>query len=260
MTANQIAYAKHREESRHNLVSERHEHQDVKSRRLTAEAAGRNALANSMNAETNARNATTNWWAAQEQGRHNLETERISQYSADATRAFQLQQGEALLRQAAVSERQASVSEANSQSMAKQAEAAVRQAAIAAQNATTRENELAASIRANQRQVALGYAQLSENRRHNQAYESEISRSNRVSEINTRTSIENQRLYNEAMARSAARNATTNRINASTNRRQAAVSERNATVNERNVELGKLKAANQYVSDLARTFVIGGLR
>lgn len=247
MTANQIALAKVREEGRHNRVSERHEHIDVRSRQRTA-------LANSLNAETNARNATTNWWAAQESARHNLATERVSEYSAKALRDYQLSQSEALLRQAAVGERQASVAERNAFSTERQAavserqvgvaekdlankyrssvanelnaQSSSRQAAVAEMLVGVRNREIAANLMMNQRQVALGYEQLAEQARHSKASE-------RITDThNLRTRAETKR-HNEAMefvdttemyhsaeraraatsqADSAARNATSNRI------------------------------------------------
>lgn len=256
MTANQINLAKLREERRHNRVSERHEHQDVLSRSITAQAADRNA--------------TTNWWSAQEQGRHNLETERVSSFSANALADYQNVQGQALLRQASVaernadtnyrnattSERLATVSEKDLANKYRSSVAAESQAATASRNAATRESELAASILMNNKQVALGYSQLAEARRHSQATEAETKRANLISEGISRQRNSIQSAYNKDMAEIGRRNAGSSRIQALASGKQADVASRNATTNERHLNLDKLKVANDTVSSLARSFVL----
>lgn len=263
MTANQINLAKVREEARHNRVSERHEHEDVASRRLSANASY-------LTAQAQDRNATTNWWAAKEQGRHNLETERVSAYSADALASFQLKQGEALLRQAAVAEReadtrvrealvkerQASVAERDLANRYRSSVAQQTQAEVAKQNTQIRRDELAASILANQRQVALGYSQLAESKRHAQAVESETMRANMATEGINATRNEIQSRYNRQMYSLGYMNATSQRTTAEAAKQQSTAAAKNATTNERSLNLNKLKVANESALALARSFVL----
>lgn len=215
MTANQIAYSKHLEEARHNRVSERHEHYDTRSRRMQAEAAGSQAQTAAYRADTERQQLGVNWWLAQEQQRaamakesetyrHNYQQEQIDMYkSMTAASAAQ-----------------------------DQARAALQQAAVARTNATTRQNELAESIRhssvlegqsqsqlieqvrRNKASEAINYAQIGESRRASRAQEaltsqriSEETRHNLESEKvatskamtdSKRVGIDQQRAYNEA--------------------------------------------------------------
>lgn len=261
MTANQIAYYKAREDARHNRVSEVHEHQDVHSRKVTAQAAERTSLANSMNAETNARNATTNWWAAQEQGRHNLETERVSQFSASALADYQLKQGEALLRQAAVSERQAdtaarqalvaernaTVNERNLANLYRNSVANETQAQVSRLNAATRQQELAASISMNAKQVALGYSQLAETRRHANVTEAQNAQNIRLTTAETKRHNQAQEAINRYSNQSG-------RMQAEASASQATSASRNATSNRISAVGNVIGATGNVVSGVARTF------
>lgn len=86
MTSNQIAYAKQREDARHNLQTE--------------EVDRRNATVNERNAAVNERNAETNFLNYTEGARHNRETERIGYINAYASQSM-----------AAAAHRQASAAE-----------------------------------------------------------------------------------------------------------------------------------------------------
>lgn len=116
--------------------------------------------------------ARTQAATADEARRHNLETERVADYSARSTAQFQREQGEASLRQAGAAEL----------------------------NAQTRRSELAESIRSNMAREALESdrnvethrhnaameyvegSKISEQSRHNRAVESETNRANEASE------------------------------------------------------------------------------
>lgn len=118
MTAQQIAYAKHREERRHNIATER-------LGRKQAAIAKQQADASTSQAST----------AAARQGedsRHNYEQELINWFATRNLASLQQAQGQALLRQAGAAERQAGASES--------------QARTAALNAQTRVSELGETI------------------------------------------------------------------------------------------------------------------
>lgn len=169
MTANQINYAKLQEERRKNLESERLTGQANEASQLQAKSAWSQAqtaiLKQQEEARHNQEGERINWWTnratLEESQRHNLESERQNLLSTNYLRDFQLKQGEALLRQAAASEsqawaarEQASASSRQAASREKELEVTRYNSLINAQNATTRENELAASIAAVNKQVA----------------------------------------------------------------------------------------------------------
>lgn len=209
MTANQIAYAKHLEERRHNRVSERHEHRDVESRSLTAAANWWQASTASKRAVEEGRHNRAeeerNWWLnraataetqrhneaqeylqgiqAAETRRHNESQEGVAWFSANALRNYQLNQSEALLRQAAVAERNADSQTRIAASNEQQARAALLNAMTNQRNADTRLSELAASIGMNSARVAADYASIAESQRASMARQDEINRSNRINEM-----------------------------------------------------------------------------
>lgn len=216
MTANQIAYAKHVEERRHNRVSETHEHlQAETSAKRQAEDARHNRATEAHNwwatsqtlGETQRHNQESeaiSWWTNRatldESQRHNLATEGTARYSAEQTALFQRGQLQAQQRQAAVAERNASVNELNAQ---------------------TRSNELAASIAAVRSQVGLGYAQLKEQAIHNRNVESEAQTNNWLRRVeDQRHNIATENVAQQE-ADVAARNATANERNAASTASQA---------------------------------------
>lgn len=269
MTANQIEYAKHLETGRHNRVSERHEHQDVQSRRMTAEA--------------NQRNATTNWFAAQEQQRHNYNTEsatfaanaELVRHNMESEKVAGLQASETArhnkatertalygaINQATYWNRTASaklqeigVAQRNADTNRMQAESAKMQAHAAATNAATRQSELAESIRRNSldynarmANVNLGYGQLSE-----------LNRSNVVREMETaRHNVEAEKVAT-SQAMSSARQADAAKQNAETGRTKANIDRYNATSNRINAYANVGRAAGSVISGVARSLT--GLR
>lgn len=225
MTANQIAYAKHLEERRHNRVSERHEHQDVLTRRQVADTGWYSAR---EAARHNVEQEKINWWDKRtghaETQRHNLEDERTKLFSANALRDYQINQSEALLRQAATSERQAQVAEENARTNAR--------------NATTRESELAASIQAVNKNVGLGYSQLSEAIRHSKRQEYLDAGKTMF------TTAETVR-HNMATEDISQRNADINQQQVDVAKRNAAVNERNASSREQEVKTGIYNSKSQ---------------
>lgn len=264
MTANQIEYAKHLETGRHNRVSERHEHQDVQSRRMTAEA--------------NQRNATTNWFAAQEQQRHNYNTEsatfaanaEVERHNRESERLTGSQLSESVRHNratertalyGAVSQsnywnrsigaklKEISVAERNADTNRMQAESSRVQARAAARNAATRQSELAESIRRNSldysakmAQVNLGYGQLAETTRSNQARETE----------NLRHNVESEKVAT-SQAMSSARQADAAKQNAETGRTKANIDRYNATSNRINAYANVGRAAGSVISGVARS-------
>lgn len=228
MTANQIAYAKHLEESRHNRVSEVHEHQDVQTRKFVANTGWYSAK---EQARHNMEQERVNWWDTKtrnaENERHNREDERTKLFSANALRDFQINQSEALLRQAATSERQAQVAEENARTNAR--------------NAATRENELAASIRAVNKNVGLGYSQLQETSRHAKAQEY-IDTGKAL--FGTAETIR----HNMASESVAQRNSDINQQQVDVAKRNASVNERNAASREEEVQTGKYNAKSQRIT------------
>lgn len=87
MTSNQIAYNQHLETQRHNRVSEIHEHQDVRSRRMSAQASVSQAETARMRqieeARANAAKEQINWFDSYENQRHNIASERQQKYQTD---------------------------------------------------------------------------------------------------------------------------------------------------------------------------------
>lgn len=176
MTANQIAYAKHKEDVRHNVETERqnlihlrHEHTTSRASKTQAEAAISQAetAAGKLaeDSRKNRANEQINWWynsaMANEVKRHNLETETTNRFQADSLREYQLKQGEALLRNAAVAERNATVNERELENSSTRARASLTSANAAWVNAqTSRANvqELIRSNKANEAMRAADYA------------------------------------------------------------------------------------------------------
>lgn len=204
MTANQIAYSKVREDTRHNVVSERQKDRDLAIGERTAAAnelqAATAARRQSEDARHNLESERQNWFnitaTTQENRRHNQEQERINWFSAQSEDTGRQRQAAVSERQATVAERQATVAErgasvnernaatneANAVSNRIQAEASRTSASAALRtseanlmNAQTNQNSLAESMRHNL--IAEG-----ETKRHNTALESEQMRSNRMGE------------------------------------------------------------------------------
>lgn len=294
MTSNQIAYAKHREEARHNRVQERHEHRQTDALASQAETARMRAVEEGRH---NLEQERTNWWSAQEQGRHNLRTEDINFMTGSSQVRYQGAMGVAALRNAASSERQAAVSERN-------AYVNERNAAVNERLASVSENTLAETIRHNgvfeaetsrhnvmqeqlessrlaeirrsnlsnegiaRSQVALGYGNLAELQRSNKAREAQTSLRD---QYNYQIASESNRIAARNTAIQAERNAEQVRANR-VQEKQRNTEMRNANrhywamdeVAKYNAESQRFKAAAsgvRDVSDVAKTFVgfIGGL-
>lgn len=261
MTANQINYAKLKEESRHNRVSERHEHQDVATRRYQASTAAFNAQETQRHNQEQER---VNWWSARETQRHNQEQESANWFNIRTTTAeterhnrqtediqsrdvesqsqFRRDTAWAQLMQATQAGRANEIAAQNAQTQKIRAESDRMNAETNRMNATTRQSELSASISAVRQNVGLGYSQLQESTRHNLANELETRVHNRNTEHEittnnwlTRSEDQRHNLASESVAQqnadTNAMNARTNRTNAATNRKQADIASRNATSN-----------------------------
>lgn len=280
MTANQINYAKHKEEVRHNLISERHEHQDVQTRRQQARTAQFTAQENQRH---NQEQEAINWWSNRETQRHNQEqeatnwfnvrtvtgeterhnrqTELLQQQNQESEMAYRRDSAWAQMIQASATGRANEIAAKQAQIQENRAESERMNAETNRMNATTRQNELAASISAVRQNVGLGYAQISETTRHNQAQEAETSTHNRNVEHETQTNnwllrVEDQR-HNLATESVAQQNATSAASQAASAKKQADAASRNATSN-RIVAVAKGFDTALNVARSAGQAVIGG--
>lgn len=285
MTANQINYAKLKEEVRHNRVSERHEHQDVRTRRLGAQTAAYSATESARhNRETeqinwwNAREATrhnqevesTNWFNAQESRRHNQEVEQTNWFNVrtttaesqrhnaameqlegkklDIERDYRTAQSSALLRQATQAARANEIRSYEAETSRYNAETNRR-------NAETRENELAASISAVRQNVGVDYARIAESRRHNEASELETQVHNRNTEHQTSMAntfnLMEQTRHNIASEDIWSRNADIAQQNADTNRMNASTNQ----YNSKSQRISAMSNAWSSAINVARTLI-----
>lgn len=207
MTANQISYARQREEARHNRVSERHEHRDVESRRISALAAdSQAATASARLAEDTRHNQEgerINWFAtqeeAQERRRHNMTTEGTELFKAQTDResklgqllvsqrqvATQERQATSREREVGVQERQLELNRRDTQSRATQAYASLLGAQASGLNAQASMQQASAALKqaeTAQMREFTNQSALSESIRHSKAVEMETARANRTKE------------------------------------------------------------------------------
>lgn len=178
MTANQIAYAKVREDQRHNVVTEGEtgRHNLVTERQKDRDIAigESTALSQRMQAETardkqqeevrhNFEQEGINWWSAthglSETQRHNQALEGVETFKAQSLAGLQSAQGEATLRQAAASETQAQASLRSASAAQTSAGAAYQSALAASLNAETRQKEQSESVRHNVASERIGTTQ-----------------------------------------------------------------------------------------------------
>lgn len=165
MTANQIAYARHREDARHNRMTERAGFAQAKASMLQAQAAGTQAAAAKLRQS--------------EELRHNQQTEAINWFVSEQTAQLQQAQRELAIRDAASHERQAEA--AYRSSSAALAQAAAQQSAVAesirhnlsVENETRRFNieQMDQQALRNSIQSAYNVASITEQQRHNAAVE-----------------------------------------------------------------------------------------
>lgn len=189
MTTNQVAYAKVKEDTRHNTETEQIERSKAASQASQADSAARQArvaeLAQEEAARHNREGERVNWFSAlsgwEESVRHNKETESVNWFNAQTTRDTQT-------RQAAVSERLAHVQEGqlgvaqeqlklnarDTASREKQASASQTQAAASMIQASASRDQATASLLNAQTQQSA----LAESIRHNQIVEQETFRNN----------------------------------------------------------------------------------
>lgn len=232
MTTNQIAYNKHLEEKRHNLVTESHEAQDVISRQITAQAASSQAAtaANRLTEDqrANREKERVNWFNAQETARHNLRLEDLSQYSTDKSTA------ETRYR----TDTEARLKEVDQQ--LKREEIGVESHKAQSQRISSLASELAA--RASMFNANTNKQNLAELIRHNTEVESETKRSNMNSELiralnqaeNVRHNVQQESLNAERNTNDytlGQRQQDTNAENAISNRISALAAEKNAATN-----------------------------
>lgn len=259
MTANQIAYAKHREEARHNRVSEAHEHRDVSSREQTAAANYWQAATASARATEEARhnkaveNQTAWFNRAQigEQERANREKEQISWYSATSEDAYRRSTATSQMRQASVAERNATTQWMQLGNEEMKARASLLQAQASHRQAKVREDELSETIAQNARYLGLQYSQLAEAQRHNLASEGITSSYNAGTLAESfRHNVESEKVA-QSQAISASRQAAAASQNAYTASRNASVNERGATSREEEVEVAKRNATSNRINAVA---------
>lgn len=192
MTTNQLEFAKIQETGRHNRVTERHEHRDVESRRISANAAALQAATSQQSlAETRRHNVETeniNWFTSRENvselQRHNRASEALSAWQNQIDEQYKKDYIGVQQRNAAVAERQANVSERNASTNWYNALTQARVAETQESNAYTNRLQHYESVRHNKASESLGYSQLSESVRHNQATEGIQSRQASVAERN----------------------------------------------------------------------------
>lgn len=165
MTQNQIRYAEHLEQSRHNRVAEKHEHYDVyENKRITAESAARGAEAKQ---EAN----RVNWFSAQEQQRAHLAQE------AETRRSNIARESETLRSNLAKETQNAVANEISRQHYVNQDEATFRRLDTEWNQLENQRNLTAETIKHNRAVESLTAAQQAETRRANMANES-IAKSN----------------------------------------------------------------------------------
>lgn len=277
MTANQIAYAKHREDVRHNRVSERHEHRDVQSRELQAKSAWSQAGTAQIRAEEDARHnretESAQWWMNRatitEQQRANQEKERISWYDAMSNDAYRRSTAQAQHRTVDVAERNAltawhklGVDELNARTAAYKAEQTARTADAQARANEIRSAELAETIRQNKAWLGFNYANLSETGRTHRANESIQSAYNAaVTAESRRHNVESEKVAT-SQAISAAKQAAAATQNAYTNSRNASSNQQNANTREAELEVQRKNATSNRINAVANAgrTVISGVR
>lgn len=258
MTQNQIRYAEHLENQRHNKVSEAHEHYDVFSnKRKSADAAVRTAASKE---EAN----RINWFATKEQQRSNLAREEETFRS---NRAKELETSRSNLEREKIS---AVANEINRQHFVNQDEATFRRLDTEWNQLENQRNLTAEQVRHNYALEGLTEMQHKETARANLANENisksniglgysqlaEASRTHRVNEgISARAQASTQKLQEEqgraviSQAMSASRQAGAAETSASARVvesgaavRQADVAELNATTNRKNATSNRITA------------------
>lgn len=150
MTANQINYARQREEVRHNIRTEHQKDRDLAigerqaaSAELQAQVASRRQ---SEDARHNLQTEAVNWFSAagnlSETQRHNKELESINWFDTRSQDTYRRASASAQMQQAQAARTSAAASYLGAQ-------ASMEQARVAGTNAATRQSELAESIRHN---------------------------------------------------------------------------------------------------------------
>lgn len=249
MTQNQIRYAEHLETSRHNKVSERHEHFDVyNNKRKTAEANLRTAAAHE-------KSNVINWFSAQEQKRANLAKE---EETSRANRAKELETNRSNLAKEQLS---AVANEISRQHYVNQDEATFRRVDTEWNQLENQRNQTSESIRHNKALEELTSLAQSETHRANLANESiarsnvglgyanlaEASRTHRVNEdINTRSQRATQRLQ-EAQGK-----ATISQALSASKQASAAVTRASAAVSQAGASIRQAEAAESQARSSAR--------
>lgn len=251
MTANQIAYARHLEERRHNVETESQGRRDVESRALTANASWWQAETAMRSQQEGARHnreaEATNWFAALETQRANTEREAI-QWWANRAQVEETQRhnraAETETQRANIANeterRRANISSenisrtANSNNMwryqrenerelakipilQQQADSSAAQATAALKQAATAE-----------RRVGYEYSSLAELMRHNLASEAELTRHNAYSEYLTANQQTETQRHNEMMEAAQRYSNFTTFYDASTRRQELSVKQQQA--------------------------------
>lgn len=274
MTANQIAYYKAKEDKRSHQKSEKLTEYANQSGRLTALSTWRQAEVAAQRAQEEQRhNQETerfNWWSAQgqlaESQRSHREQERIADFSANALARYQE-------RQAATSERSAAVQERNAATQERQATVSERQTTVSERQAAVQEHQLginqydaysrriSAQADATKASAAVKQAQvaesgLAESIRHNYAAE-QIQRSYNKAYIEER-----ERASRQAESAKRTENRTKQQAQDLAERQFAfnrGITTFNTGVNAVEKSAESFRDITLGVSSLAKTFTLGGL-
>lgn len=250
MTANQINYAKQREEARHNLVAESISHRQATASEMQGTAALRQAdtarASFNEQARHNREGESINWFQQMESRRHNQAQEAVQNREAD-THVGQLSES---IRHNKVSESQKTLELDNLKRYQEgQVEAALQssRAAMIGANASQRSSQAALmNAAANQAQVGISSGVLSESIRNNRAQLAETSRHNIILETQGATA----NTIRGFEASTGRRNAETNKYNAITKRGDVIATNINTA----------FKTVSDNTSRLASSIIGGALR
>lgn len=280
MTANQIAYAKHLEEKRHNVETESQGRRDVESRALTASAnwwQAETAMRRSQEESRHNREAeATNWFATLETQRANTEREAIQWWQNRTTAAETQRHNEAVEREAVRSntQREAEARRSNlagehiarstmennlwryqredARELAKlpilqqQADASSRQA-----NAALQQAAIAAG------RLQYEYSSLAEAIRHNYVSENELIRHNAYSEYLTSNQQTETQRHNEMMEAAQRYGNYTSFYDAQTRRNELSIKQQRADADTQRAKASSAQAAASVFSAAGR--IAGGL-
>lgn len=248
MTANQINFAKQREEARHNLVSEGQKERDIAIGERTAAAAELQAQTASSRQIEDARHNQVgeqiNWFSAIETGRHNLAGETIQSRLAGETVRHN---------RAAESVQQGTLAESIRHNKIGEAQAA--------RDVTTRERAQQETARHNVAQESIGRSQVGASYAQVQASQAQANaalqqaqvREGELAETIRKNSltIAEQTRHNVAQEMIAGRQASTAQYDAATRRRQLSATKEQAAAATTQAQVAKSKAPSEIFKNYA---------